>query len=116
MRSYIQSALTAVDDDAGAADPACARRSEKRDDGRDLVGAPEPAERQLPAHELGNPLRVGLLAFVPRAAGKQDRSRCDAVDADVGRRELLRERLPEADLRGLDGVVRHPAAGLAPVD
>ena len=32
------------------------------------------------------------------------------------RRELLRERLGQADLRGLDGVVGHAAAGLAAVD
>ena len=39
------------------------------------------------------PAGIGLLALVPRPAGKHDRAGRDAVDADVGRRELLRERL-----------------------
>ena len=38
------------------------------------------------------PCGIGLLPLVPRAAGKQDRARRDAVHADVQRRELLRER------------------------
>ena len=62
------------------------------------------------------PCGIRLLALVPRAAGKQDRARRDAVDADVERRELLRQRLGQADLGGLDGVVGHPAAGLAAPD
>ena len=62
------------------------------------------------------PCGIGLLALVPRAAGKQDRSGRDAVDADVQRRELLRERLGQADLGGLDGVVGHAAARLAAPD
>src|SRR5262245_53770192 len=99
-------ALAAVDGDAGAADPAGAIRGEEHHEIGDFVGAAEAAERQLALDHLGDAGGIRLLPLVPRAAGKHDRSRRDAVDADVRRRELLRERLREADLGGLDGVVR----------
>ena len=75
--------LAAVDGDRRAADPARARRREERDDGADFFGAAEAAERQLAPDELGDAGGIGLLAPVPRAAGKEDRARRDAVDADV---------------------------------
>ena len=54
-------------DDAGAADPAGARRTEEGDDVSDFLGRPEPAERQLARDEVGNRGRVALLR--PRLLG-----------------------------------------------
>ena len=62
------------------------------------------------------PCGIGLLALVPGTAGKHDRSGRDAVDADVRRRELLRQRLGQADLGSLDRVVGHASARLAALD
>ena len=67
-------------------------------------------------NELGDPRRIGLLTFVPRAAGKENRSGRHAVDANVVFGQLLRHRLGEADLGRLHGVVDHPSAGLASPD
>ena len=66
--------------------------------------------------EVGDALGIGLLALVPRPAGKQDRPGRHAVDADVVRRQLLRQRLGQADLGRLHRVVGHAAAGLAAED
>src|SRR5690349_11430675 len=62
------SGLAAVDDDAGARDPAGARRGQKRHDVGDLVGRAEAAERQLALDEGGDAGRIGLLPAFPAAA------------------------------------------------
>ena len=67
-------------------------------------------------HEIGDPGRIVLLTAMPRSAGKQNRPRRHAVDADVVARQLLRQRLRQADFGGLHRVVRHPAAGLPAPD
>ena len=108
--------LAAVDDDGRAADPAGLRRREKRDRRADFFGLAEPAERQLLLDELRDAFGIGLLPLPPRSAFKQDRARRHRDDADLILRQLLRERLRQADLRGLDRVVGHAAAGLAAED
>ena len=62
------------------------------------------------------PVGIVLHAAVPRSPRKPNRPRRHAVDADVVVRQLLRHRLRQADFRGLDGVVRHPAARFAAPD
>src|SRR5436190_15131264 len=81
--SDVGSALAAVDSDGGAADPAGSMGGEEGDDVADFVGAAHPTEWQVPLDEVGDPLRIRLLALVPRSAREQDRPRSDAVDADV---------------------------------
>ena len=62
------------------------------------------------------PSGSALLPLPPRTAFEHDRSRRDRDDADLILRQLLRQRLGEADLRGLDRVVGHAAARLAAED
>src|SRR5436190_2091995 len=113
LRSDVRSRLAAVDRDRRAADPARARRGEKRDDRSHFVGASEAAERELAFDEVGDHLGLRLLAPMPGPAGKQDRARGHAVDANVVRCKLLRQSLAEADLGGLHRVVGHAAARVA---
>ena len=67
--------LPAVDGDAGAGDPAGARRAEERDDVGDLLGAAEAPERDLARDEGGDALGIGLLPAVPAAARETGSSR-----------------------------------------
>ena len=62
------------------------------------------------------PSGSALLPLPPRSAFEQDRTRRHRDDADLILRQLLRQRLGQADLRGLDGVVGHAAARLAAED
>ena len=89
---------------------------EERHDVAHLLGAAEAAERQLGLDELGDAVGIGLLALVPRSARERDRPGRHAVHADVVRRQLLRQRLGQADLGGLHRVVGHAAAGFAAED
>src|SRR5436189_6479606 len=78
--SDVGPSLRAVDDDGGARDPAGLGRGEEGDDGGDFLGTAEAAEGQLALDHVGDRRGIGLLALVPRAAGKHDRPRGDAVD------------------------------------
>jgi hypothetical protein len=62
--------LAAVDGDAGAGDPAGARRAQERHDVADLVGAAKAAERDVARDERRDAFGVGLLPAVPAAAWK----------------------------------------------
>ena len=71
--------LATVDGDRRAADPACARGGEKRDDGADFVGAAEAAERQLALDELGDALAdrpAAACATTRRETGSSRARRC----------------------------------------
>src|SRR5204863_9527224 len=73
--------LAAIDRDRLTGDPAGERRGEERHDLRHLLRAAEPAERDA-MQDGAVQRRVRGLAALPSAAGKFDRPRRHAVDAD----------------------------------
>src|SRR5690349_10112188 len=108
-----RAALTAVHDDRRPADPARSWRGQERNHVTDFVSAAEAPEWQLTPDELGDRCGILPLPLPPRATLEQNRSRRYAVDADVGRGQLRRQRFREADLGCLDRVVGHASTGLA---
>src|SRR6266540_3202071 len=83
--------LTTIDCDTRAGDEARLPRAQERDHARDFVRRSEPAERHLAVSEVGDAVRVGLLAAVPAAALPQDRARGDRVDGHALGCDLTRE-------------------------
>src|SRR5437762_3209939 len=78
--SDVRMPLTAIDRDTRAADQARLSRAQERDHRRHLFGGAESPEGHLEAHELGDAVRVCLLAAMPAAALPQDRPRRHRVD------------------------------------
>src|SRR6266851_1743219 len=104
--SDVRPRLPAVHRDACAVEKARLLRADERHHAGHLLHLSESSQRHLRAHERRDRLRVRLLPAVPAAALPQDRTRRDAVDGHALRRHLPGQRLDEADLRGLGGVVR----------
>src|SRR5262249_28042171 len=100
--------LPAVHRDGLSGDPIGERRGPEQDDVRDLLGVPQPAERNA----LEDPvieLRIVALALLPGAAGELDRAGRHAIDADALTREHCRLGRRVIEERGLDrGVGRAP--------
>src|SRR5215472_14033424 len=78
--------LAAVDGQGLPGDPAGERRCEEERDIGDLLRAAEPAEGNALEDALIE-RRIRGLALLPGAAGKLDRARRDAIDADALARE-----------------------------
>src|SRR5215813_6575913 len=84
---------TSIDEQFGARHVAALVRREERYRVRDLVGAPEPAERDRRRVVLVQALRVEVAQ--PAQAGRVDRPRAYHVHADLARLQVGRERASE---------------------
>ena len=110
------SRLPPIHHDAGSADPAGHGDARKATTFPTSSARPKRPNGSSRRTNSAMPSGSACWRFHQEPPGNENRARGDAVDADVVARELLGHRFGQADLRGLHGVVGHPAARLAAVD
>src|SRR5205085_654624 len=114
--SDVGAGLSSVDRDARAIEKARLVRANEHRRAGHLRHRPEPTQRHLPPHELGDAVWILLLPAMPSASLPEDRARGDAIHRDAPGCNLAGQRTHEADLGRLRGVVGGRAARLPTED